>query len=119
MINYFEPWEFACSCKKCSGLPEGGMDKRLIDVLNKMRAKIGQPVLITSGYRCPEYNAEVGGVPNSQHVLGTAVDITFPNIDCDAVADLAEECGADGIGKYPDQEFVHIDTRGEVARWDG
>jgi zinc D-Ala-D-Ala carboxypeptidase len=31
---------------------------------------------VTSGYRCPQLNRAVGGVSNSQHVLGQAADIT-------------------------------------------
>ena len=30
---------------------------------------------------------------------------------------VAEECGADGIGKYYYQDFVHVDVRGYEARW--
>jgi len=34
-------------------------------------------VLITSGYRCPELNKKVGGVANSQHIVGEAADIAI------------------------------------------
>ena len=35
-------------------------------------------VTVTSGKRTPQRNAEVGGVPNSQHIAGTAIDILPP-----------------------------------------
>ena len=36
-----------------------------------LRERVGAPIIVTSGYRCPVHNANVNGVPNSQHVLGT------------------------------------------------
>lgn len=48
----------------------------LVDnVLQPLRDAWGAPLHINSGYRCRELNAEVGGVPSSQHVLGEAADI--------------------------------------------
>jgi uncharacterized protein YcbK (DUF882 family) len=44
-------------------------------MLEELRAALGRPVVITSGYRCPEHNKAVGGVPRSPHMLGRAVDI--------------------------------------------
>ena len=90
-----------------------------MEVLDIMREQLGKPLYVLSGYRCPAHNEEVGGVPNSQHVEGTASDLTYDGIDIEYLAELAERCGADGIGKYPEQGFVHVDTRGEYARWDG
>jgi zinc D-Ala-D-Ala carboxypeptidase len=36
------------------------------------------PVLVTSGYRSPRLNREVGGSATSQHMLGEAVDFRAP-----------------------------------------
>jgi len=47
-------------------------------ILEPLRQHVGVPVVITSGYRCPELNRLVGGVPNSQHLLGEAADIVVP-----------------------------------------
>lgn len=44
-------------------------------VLQPLRDWIGSPILIGSGYRCPALNRAVGGVENSQHMKGEAVDI--------------------------------------------
>ena len=47
----------------------------LVDnVLDPVRDKFGIPVIITSGYRCPQVNRLVGGVDNSQHMSGCAAD---------------------------------------------
>lgn len=45
-------------------------------VLDPIREHWGLPIRVTSGYRCPELNAEVGGVEDSYHMEGCAADIT-------------------------------------------
>lgn len=50
--------------------------KALVDtVLQPLRDAWSKPLAINSGYRCPEFNAKVGGVPTSQHVKGEAADV--------------------------------------------
>ncbi len=44
-------------------------------VLDPLRRLYGKPVIITSGYRCPQLNKAVGGVANSWHTKGNAADI--------------------------------------------
>lgn len=47
----------------------------LVDnVLDPVRDKFCTPVIITSGYRCPQVNRLVGGANNSQHMSGCAAD---------------------------------------------
>lgn len=55
----------------------------LIDQLDKIREKYGKPIYVNSGYRCELLNKAVGGVKNSQHMLGCAVDITTRNVEED------------------------------------
>ena len=45
-------------------------------VLDPLREHWGLPIRVTSGYRCPELNNEVGGVEDSYHMEGCAADIT-------------------------------------------
>ena len=44
-------------------------------VLEPLREHFQEAVFVTSGYRCPQLNRAVGGVANSQHMRGEAVDI--------------------------------------------
>ena len=48
------------------------------ECLEPLRAFAGQPIIIGSGYRCPQLNVKVGGVYASQHTLGEAADIQIP-----------------------------------------
>jgi uncharacterized protein YcbK (DUF882 family) len=93
------------------------MSKELIEVLENIRASINQPLIVNCGVRCPSHNAEVGGVSNSQHLYGIAADLSLPDgYSVDEFAKVAEDAGADGIGKY--DWGIHVDKRGYAARWD-
>lgn len=43
-----------------------------------VRELLGQPMFISSGYRCPALNAKIGGVKNSAHMYGLAIDFVCP-----------------------------------------
>lgn len=122
MAKYFSEDEMKCKC--CGQLPEGGISKTLLEKLDELRELVGVPIHVSCMYRCPKHNAEVGGVPNSQHVDGTAADIYTDNLTVDELADFAVQVGFDGIGRYYDSEFVHVDVRddGESPKgytWEG
>lgn len=69
---HFKKEEFRCPCGKCDGYGNGIASSLLVD-LEKLREEYGA-LIITSGYRCPSYNASVGGVSNSAHMKGQAAD---------------------------------------------
>lgn len=76
------------------------------EVLQPLRTAWGKPLVVNSGYRCPELNKAVGGVPTSQHVKGEAADVA-----CDdplALAQLAYDMDLpyDQMILYP--TFVHF-----------
>jgi len=92
----------------------------LLQKLKGLRYKIDKPVKVTSGYRCPGYNREVGGVKSSYHLLGMAADIHVPDIPLKNLLKTAEEIGFPGIGFYPELNFLHLDVRStKQARWQG
>ena len=55
------------------------------NVLQPIRNMIGVPMTIISGYRCPELNKEVGGEPDSQHLICEAADFTVAGLDLKSV----------------------------------
>jgi hypothetical protein len=52
--------------------------RALASYLEDLRTMMGQPIVISSGYRCPALNAAVGGVGLSAHQTGYAADILVP-----------------------------------------
>src|ERR1700751_3960075 len=111
---HFSRSELQCRC--CGRLQ---IDSRLLDGLEKLRAQAGAPVVIHAGYRCPEHNAAVGGVPHSEHTLGLAADTALPGVSLQRMYELALEVpqfAHGGIGVY-DGGFLHVDVREHRARW--
>lgn len=90
----------------------------LVQLLQRIRDHFGRPVVINSAYRTQSHNAAVGGAPRSQHLLGTAADITISGVTPLEAAQYAEylQPKAGGIGVY--QSFTHVDVRTSRSRWD-
>lgn len=120
-IRYFTRAEFKCKCggQFCDGYP-AEIDMRMVKIADEIRARIGKPISINSGLRCKTHNANVGGVSNSQHLLGKAADLGCPS-GCtpEQMASIAESIigNTGGIGIYP--WGIHIDTRSTKSRWNG
>ena len=109
-IVYFDKSEFACHCggKYCNGFPAEPKEK-LIRVADKIRETLGSPATVSSGVRCQTHNSIVGGVGNSRHLTGRAMDFCVAG---KSAAQLLAE-----VNKYPeiryaytiDSSFVHMD----------
>lgn len=74
-IQYFTRNEFRCQCngKYCNGFPAEPAET-LVRVADRVRSHFGASVTVSSGVRCSAHNAEVGGVSNSRHLTGHAMD---------------------------------------------
>lgn len=104
----------------------GEMDPQLFDLLHQVRHVLGGKALpafeVISGYRCPETNNHLrnsrgGGVAKrSLHMEGKAIDVRLPGVPLAELRDAAISLDAGGVGYYPSEQFVHIDT-GKVRRW--
>lgn len=115
---HFMVREFACN----DGSDAVLIDDRLVVVLEDIRTHVGgKPVQINSGYRTVPYNKKVGGATNSQHLLGTAADVTVAQVKPKELclhAELALLAAGiqGGIGLY--KTFCHVDVRAARSRWD-
>ena len=116
---YFKERELVCKCGKCKGIPVS-LEERvqvLVDVLDIIRFYSG-PIIVTSGVRCKSHNKQVGGVSNSKHLTGEAVDIYAKDINIIGLWDsinYLEKKGLITIGYkqlYKTKGFIHLDIRG-------
>ena len=120
-IRYFTRAEFRCPCGKCDGFPVEP-DETLVRLADKVRAKLGKPIGVVdsggSGVRCPEHNAEVGGVATSYHLKGMAADLHCATATPAEMKEAAEAVmgKTGGIGLYG--WGIHVDV-GNYSRWNG
>ena len=121
ITKHFNITEF--NSKDGAPMPEP-VKKNIIELaknLEVIRAYFNSPIKINSAYRSPAHNAKIGGVKNSQHVLGKAADIVIPGRTPREIANGIEQLIAQGkikqggLGIY--SSFVHYDIRGEKKRW--
>jgi len=95
---------------------------KLANQLQYVRDYLNKPIKINSGYRSPGHNKSIGGVKNSQHVLGKAADIVVSDLTPKIVYQLLDDLMSKGeilqggLGLY--KTFVHYDIRKTKARWD-
>lgn len=106
--RYFQRSEFACKC----GCSANRIDDEFVSKLDELRDRVGFPMIVTSGYRCPAHNARVSPTgPNGPHTTGRAVDIRANGQQAHALMKAAFELGLTGIGvkQHGGARFVHLD----------
>ena len=86
--------------------------------LDGVRSLLGaRPIWVNSWYRPPHINTRVGGSKWSRHQYGDAIDIRSNYHSPQAIYKLLNQNHDGGLGRYFD--FVHVDFRGQKARWHG
>ena len=116
----FNEWEFKCPC--CGSVGKG-IYKSLVVALQDLRNETGKPIGISSGYRCSNFNKQVGGDWNSAHLQGGAADFYFEdsslgdqNYRVSIVNKLKtipqyHWCYCNVNGNYPNMgSAIHLDT---------
>ena len=89
-IQYFAPAEFACKCGTyCAGYP-AQMDTRVVKIADRARAHFAAPGEVVSGLRCEIHNRNVGGVANSRHLRGKAIDLRIRGVSASRLLDYLE-----------------------------
>lgn len=108
LSKHFMRTEFACDCAGyCDGFPVE-MNTEFIQKLQELRNQCGGPIIITSGVRCPQRNAEVGGVPYSFHLRGLAADLYCPNMTPGNLLAIAQDIGLNTIAYYH-HGYIHVE----------
>jgi len=99
------------------------MDPRLFDLLHIHWTRFGSKgtFQVISGYRSPSTNAQMrrhsrGVARNSFHTRGKAVDVCLRGVPLTRLRDAALMARVGGVGFYPCDGFVHLDT-GPVRTW--
>lgn len=102
----------ACPC----GCGFDTVDAETLKLADECRWYVGHPIKPSSVCRCESHNKTVGGSPQSQHLLGRAMDLPV-NTPQALYGYLCEKYrGKYGFGLY--STFVHIDTKtGPARRW--
>ena len=104
-MKYFDESEFVMGSENVYEKMDGTFLARLDD----LRDSYGHPITITSSYRSPEYNRNIGGSSKSKHMEGIAVDIAMT--DSTLRAKLVYYALQKGLSVGVSRTFVHIDGR--------
>lgn len=105
--RWFKVKEFACK----DGSPIVFIDEYLWTTLSILRTKIGKPVIITSGYRTPEWNKKCNGAKYSYHMRGMAADIRVNGMSAKQIANELNAIVPDECGIIVYKSWVHFDVR--------
>jgi uncharacterized protein YcbK (DUF882 family) len=99
------------------------IDKKLFDQLYLLQHKLGRngEIQLISGYRSPATNRQKrnksrGVAKHSYHTQGQAVDVRIPGVQLAHLRKAALNLKVGGVGYYPSDNFVHLDT-GPVRSW--
>ena len=112
LSEHFSKKEFACKC----GCGRNVTNMDVVNGCQDVRDVIGIPITVNSGTRCEKRNAAAGGVPNSFHVQGSAVDIACSKGAQFLFLTIINMCDQGKFRKKPDyviwykkKNFVHMD----------
>jgi uncharacterized protein YcbK (DUF882 family) len=112
LTKNFSRREFACKC----GCGFDDIDPRVVIMAQVIRDALGEPVRVNSGCRCAKRNVAVGGVLNSYHAKGLAVDLSCVAGSeklCKAIKALFQAGNMESLEychRYINEDFVHIDV---------
>ena len=103
-LKHFKIEEFKCPC--CGKV---NMDKNFLLMIDNARERAGIPFRITSGFRCEKHNKEIGGKPDSAHLISHAADIfTYSSSDRLKIIKALLDVGFRRIGIA--RNFIHVDN---------
>ena len=109
-IRYFVPKEFACKCGRyCDGYP-AQMQRSVVELADRARAELKGVGFVSSGLRCPRHNANVGGVSDSRHLNGKAVDLRIEGKSAKQTLAWVQKQPEVRYAYAIDANYVHMDV---------
>lgn len=108
--EYFTREEFTCNC----GCGTNEIQDEIIDLCDDLRREMGIPLVVVSGYRCPNHPIEARK-PNGpgQHSAGVAADLRMTNgIYLREALEFALLWDVPGIGVG--RRYIHLDLRDDT-----
>ena len=109
----FHRHEFVCKC----GCGMADMEPAFMDKLQAMRTELRFPFVISSGFRCPNHDAEATKRVPGVHAEGIAADVLVTHKRAAAIAGAWARFGFTGKGedqKGPvGERFIHLDISDE------
>ena len=108
-IQYFSRKEFACKCGRyCDGYP-AQMQRKVVELADRARAELKGVGFVSSGLRCSQHNANVGGVSDSRHLVGKAIDLRIEGKSARQTLAWAQKQPEVRYAYAIDASYVHID----------
>lgn len=109
-IKWFTREEFRCKCggRYCSGYP-AEMQETVVRIADAAREHFGRPGHIISGLRCVKWNDHCGGVANSQHMYGEAVDLRIDGVDSETLRQFVSQQPGHRYSYRINETNVHFD----------
>ena len=95
-IKHFKKSEFTCKC----GCGLNNIQLGVVKIADEVREHFGSPAIVTSGTRCEKHNKEVGGVSNSRHLQGKAIDMYVQNVSWYDLLEYLRELEQKGKIRY-------------------
>jgi peptidoglycan hydrolase-like protein with peptidoglycan-binding domain len=110
-IKYWSREEFRCQCggKYCNGFPAEPSEK-LARLADDVRGHFGKPGHRSSGLRCKTWNAIQGGVANSKHLTGRALDFRIQGETSASVLAYVKTLPGVNCAYQIDSQHVHMDV---------
>lgn len=115
LTAHFTREELQCKC----GCGRMEISDEFLKWLEVVRVACGFPFVITSGYRCPDYNEKVSGTGrDGPHTVG-AVDVAVTGGQAIKLIEQAWRHGFNGIGvqQKGNGRFIHLDRRAAPTIW--
>lgn len=113
-IKYWRPEEFRCRCGEyhepyCDGWPVLP-DRTLLELADDIREQFGKPAHRSSAIRCVRHNADEGGVGNSRHLSGKALDFFIEGVPGSELLAAAQRDKRCRYAYIIGGQFVHMDV---------